>query len=243
MYQRLDPSRIVETVTTLGLRIAERFPHSGLRRVASELEDVARQAELLSKWLGAPNWPLRVALAFGALLLLAAVSIAAASIGPGPGANSLSDAMQGIEALVNNVVFVGIALYFLFGIETRIKRRRALRALHVLRSVAHIVDMHQLTKDPERTLGAGTDTASSPKRSLSSFELTRYLDYCSELLAIVSKIAAVYIQEFDDPVTVDAASSVEDLSVGLSRAIWQKIMIIDQTPQLDPSLQPAPEPR
>ncbi|MET0385097.1 MAG: hypothetical protein ABW321_04020, partial [Polyangiales bacterium] len=128
----------------------------------------------------------------------------------------------------NDLVFVGIAVYFLLGLELRRKRTRALNALHVLRSLAHIIDMHQLTKDPDRTFADRADTASSPKDSLNAFELTRYLDYCSELLAIVSKIAALYVQELADPATVSAASAVEELCVGLSRTIWQKIVILDR---------------
>ena len=31
---------------------------------------------------------------------------------------------------------------------------------------------------------------SSPKRLLSPFELTRYLDYCSEMLSLAAKVAA-----------------------------------------------------
>jgi hypothetical protein len=49
------------------------------------------------------------------------------------------------------------------------------------------------------------------------------------MLAIVGKVAALYVQEFDDPVALDAASSVQELAVNLSRAIWQKIMILDRS--------------
>ena len=35
--------------------------------------------------------------------------------------------------------------------------------------------------------GGGPDTPSSPLRRMTPFELTRYLDYCSEMLAIISK--------------------------------------------------------
>ncbi|HKU41220.1 MAG TPA: hypothetical protein VJR89_23820 [Polyangiales bacterium] len=130
--------------------------------------------------------------------------------------------------MVNDLVFVGIAVYFLLGLETRRKRTRVIAALHVLRSLAHIIDMHQLTKDPDRVAEQRPDTASSPEQHLSAFQLTRYLDYCSELLAIVSKIAALYVQELSDSATVSAASAVEELCVGLSRTIWQKIIILDR---------------
>ena len=70
---------------------------------------------------------------------------------------------QTIDAGINSVIFFSIAVYFLLTIETRLKRRRALRTLHQLRSLAHVVDMHQLTKDPEQLLLAPRDTPSSPR--------------------------------------------------------------------------------
>jgi len=98
-----------------------------------------------------------------------------------------------------------------------------------LRSFAHIIDLHQLTKDPERLPAVGGDsTASSPKRDMSPFLLARYLDYASEMLALVSTIAAIYVQRFDDAATMNAASDIEILTVGLSRKIWQKITILDR---------------
>ena len=124
---------------------------------------------------------------------------------------------------------IGLAIFFLFSLETRFKRARALRAMHALRSLAHIIDMHQLTKDPERTTGrCGADTQSSPKRTLTPFELTRYLDYCTEALAVISKLAALYVQHFHDPVTLSSVNELEELTNGLSRKIWQKIMILDR---------------
>ena len=88
--------------------------------------------------------------------------------------------------------------------------------------------MHQLTKHPERVAGGGPDTPSSPKRQLTPFELTRYLDYCSEMLALLSKLAALRTQNFSDPVTLEAVNDVENLTQGLARTIWQKIMILDR---------------
>ena len=62
-------------------------------------------------------------------------------------------------------------------------------------------------------------------------ELTRYLDYCTELLALISKVAALYVQHFDDHVTLASVDEVENLASGLSRKIWQKIMILDRMAQ------------
>ena len=59
----------------------------------------------------------------------------------------------------------------------------------------------------------------------------------NELLAIISKIAALYVQNFNDPITLSAVNEVENLTNGLSRKIWQKIMIQDR--MLSPSAERA----
>ena len=141
---------------------------------------------------------------------------------------SFADFVQAVDAGINDVVFIGIGIFFLVTLEARIKRRRALKAIHELRSIAHIIDMHQLTKDPEVILSGGPATRSSPKRTMTTFEMSRYLDYCSEMLSLIGKVAALYAQRFNDPVALSAVDEIEDLTTGLSRKIWQKIMIINQ---------------
>jgi hypothetical protein len=39
-------------------------------------------------------------------------------------------------------------------------------------------------------------------------------------------VAFLYVQKFDDPVSVNAVNDLENLTTGLSRKIWQKIMLI-----------------
>ncbi|HYQ29196.1 MAG TPA: hypothetical protein VER04_18320 [Polyangiaceae bacterium] len=228
MFRKLDPEQIVATASRLERRIEERFPGAGLGQLAQELTEVTREAHALSTWLAAPNKPLRLGVIVAILGLFAVVLAAATTLRGETGPRDWAVWVQSLEAIVNDAVFVGVAVYFLLGLETRRKRARALSALHVLRSLAHIVDLHQLTKDPERIVSGGPSTPSSPARNMSAFELTRYLDYSTELLAIISKVAALYVQEFADPITVSAASAVEDLAVNLSRAIWQKIVILDR---------------
>ncbi len=226
-YRSLDPERIVETARTLGCRIHERFPDAGLGRVADELLDLARQAARTSRWLARPMIWLRAGCAACILLMISVGLATLPSFNTGVTLfSSLSDFFQGLESATNEIVLLGLAIFFLTTVETRYKRGRALKSLHELRSIAHIIDMHQLTKDPERALRDGTDTPSSPHHALNPYDLERYLDYCSELLAIISKIAALHVQRFNDPVALDSVNQVEDLAHSLSRNIWQKIMIL-----------------
>jgi hypothetical protein len=230
VYRRLDPDRIVDTARRLETRIGERFPGSGLSSVAAELVTLCERAGRDQEWVRKPHLPLRLAIGIGIALLIAVAVAAVTVLLPRPAGSSIAELLQLIEAAVNDIVFIGIAIYFLMSLEVRRKRRRALAAIHQLRAMAHIIDMHQLTKDPERIMNpaAGADTPSSPVRQMDVFALSRYLDYSSEMLSVLSKSAALYGQDFDDPVTNAAVNEVETLTSGLSRKIWQKIMILDR---------------
>jgi hypothetical protein len=230
---QLDASKIEETVSMLAKRIHERFPDSGLHGVCQHLHGIAAAARKRAEEIRRPIVSVRIASGFtiAGILIVLAYTLKAAFDAANQGGDAKlgpADLIQMLEAAINSALLIGATVLFLITLETRIKRRRALKALHELRAIAHVIDMHQLTKDPERALGIGKDTASSPKRDLSPFELTRYLDYCSELLSLSGKIAAIYAQDFDDPGVVDAVNDIEDLTTGLSRKIWQKISVLNE---------------
>lgn len=229
-FRELRGDRIVETVEQLAQRIDERFPGSGLSGVCHHLQAVAAAAADDVPRLGRPIWPLRLFIVAAIVVLVAAAAwmvslLFRVSLDPG----NISEALQGSDAARNDVIFLAVALFFLVSLETRVKRRRVLRSLHRLRIIVHIVDMHQLTKDPSPRDTPRVDTASSPQRVLSRYELSRYLDYCSEMLSLAAKLAALHVQYVNDPVVLDAVNDIETLAANLSSKIWQKIMILDSS--------------
>ena len=226
-FRSLDADKVIDTIAALERRIGERFPSAGLRRVCGELLSLAQESSKRAQAIGQTHTPLRVlvfAFLLGSLWLLA--WIASLIDFTRTSADSVYSVLQGIEAAANLVVLMGAAVFFLVRIEERVKRRRALRALHELRSIVHVIDMHQLTKDPSGSVSIGGSTPSSPSRTLSRFELSRYLDYCSEMLSLTSKVAVLYAQSFPDTEVTDAVSDIERIAAGLSQKIWQKIMIV-----------------
>lgn len=228
MYRSLKAELIIESCRSTQQHIALRFPGSGLSRVAAELHTVSQSAAKLGDWLSRPNRPLRILAGVGVVAIVGMVVAVARQMKPQPASSSIAEFLQGLDAALNEIVFIGIAGYFLLSLETRLKRHRALNAIHELRSMAHIIDMHQLTKDPERP---GDEMEPVTDRSgdiLNPAELIRYLNHCSDLLALISKLSALYVQRFNDPVTLSAVNEVENLTNGLSRKIWQKIMIFDR---------------
>jgi hypothetical protein len=225
-FRKLESERIIETIRTLQARIEGRFPGSGLGHVVHEMRRVAEEAVTRILWIRKPNVLLRSAAAVLSIAIVALVVGLLVHIRQFK-LDEYSSFIQALDATIGSVVFIGAAILLFVGWENRIKRHRALKAVHELRAMAHIVDMHQLTKDPESSFKGAPHPTSPPRRAMTPFELNRYLDYCSESLALISKIAALYVQEFQDPVLLDAVDGVEDLTAGFSRKIWQKITILE----------------
>ena len=226
-YRTLDVEAILETLRRLERRIRERFPSSGLLSICHELLSLAQDVQQRAKAIAAPNIALRAAVYIVISAGIVGLLMVAFGIKFQTGSTELLSVLQAVEAAANIVVLLGAALFFLISLETRLNRNRSLRDLHVFRSIAHVIDMHQLTKDPSSVLASECATASSPQRRMSPFELTRYLDYCSEMLSLTSKLAAVYAQNLPDPVVIDAVYDIESLTTDLSQKIWQKITIVD----------------
>ena len=231
-FRELEAQKIVDTIEALHGRIEGRFPGSGLGNVVSELLTVSREAAARSLWIQRPHVPLRIAAGLLSLVVVAILVGLLLHIHEFR-FDEYTSFIQSFDASISSMVFIAAAILFFVSWENRIKRSRALKAIHELRALAHIVDMHQLTKDPESYLNSAQSTKTL-KRAMSAFELNRYLDYCSESLALISKIAALYVQGFQDPVLLDAVDDVEDLTSGFSRKIWQKLIVLENLSRAQP---------
>lgn len=225
--ERLSARAVQATVARLSERIAARFPTRGLARVALELTrlagDVSEGAAATRARLRWVRLASRVGVALVVLATLVAIALALQDAGR---VDSSVDWLPLIESAINDVVFAAIAVFFLYALPNRIERGQLLGLLHRLRSLAHIVDMHQLTKDPERLRHDFTPTPASADLDLDRAGMEHYLDYCSELLSLIGKVAALCAEESRDPVVLDTVSTVETLTTGMSRKIWQKISLL-----------------
>ncbi|MBO6934562.1 MAG: hypothetical protein JJ863_06295 [Deltaproteobacteria bacterium] len=226
---RLEPAKILETAERLEKRIEERFPESGLSRVCSQLVELCSHANETCHQIREPNWLVRIP-SYGLLILMVLASVGALLMamfgGKDHGGISWAEGLQVAEAAINDVLLLGAAGWFLASYEVRRKRSRVVGALHQLRTLAHLIDVHQLSKTPGMIGQTESHTPSSPKRTFSRFQMGRYLDYCSEMLALNGKVAALYGDGFDDPEAIRAVTEVEELCIGLQRKIWQKMILL-----------------
>lgn len=225
MSAQLDYDEIKATIGTLMLRIRDRFPSSGLYDVCSQLRDLGDETKSVAERLGQPIWRVRL-VSCGLLLIFTTALLVILSGYKAQKDVTLFSIVQTLDAGANLLILIGVSAIFLWSIEQRLRRRRAIQAINELRDLAHVVDMKQLTKDPDGVAKVTNPTKHSPKRTLDAFALGRYLDYCSEMLSLISKLGYLYVTKFHDVEATRAANELENLCTGLSRKVWQKIMII-----------------
>ena len=230
--EKLESPQVRDTVERLEERITARFPERNLVRVVAEL------GELVEEIAGTgPRLRRRLTLArLASRILMAALIVVAIGLFCWALVASLDDGsvdrpdtlLPLLDSAISDIVFAGLAVFFLYSLPDRLVRTETLRLLHRLRSMAHIIDMHELSKDPERLRPEYQPTSASlPPLGMGPEELIHYLDYCAELLSMVGKAAALCAEESRDGVVLDTVSTIEDLTVNLSRKIWQKITIVN----------------
>lgn len=233
-YRTLSSQHLIKTVETLQRRINERFPGCGLSKVCAELSQIARESSRKVDLASRPNMPLRIGIGIILVLGIMLLFYVGTIIEVKRGSENLFGVLEGIDAAVNTLIVTAAGMYFLTTLEGRWHRERALKDLHELRSIIHVIDMHQLTKDPSRVATVGTSTPSSPQRPMTPFELSRYLDYCSEMLSLAAKIAALYAQGTRDPLIIETSSDLGQITSDISSKIWQKITLVQRQIATEP---------
>jgi hypothetical protein len=229
---QLAADHVGATVKQLERRIHARFGERGLTKAARDLgslvlfvqSEAAQSRERLHRTTLTAR-ALSITIVAGAGVALA-FSVRSAVV---DGLARTADWVPLTESLVNDLVFAAIAVVFLWAFPERLERRDLLRLLHRLRSLAHVIDMHQLSKDPEQTSPDYTPTAQSVQHGLDADQLHHYLDYCSEMLSLTAKTAALCAEHSTDSVVLETISDIETLTTDLSNKIWQKISLLPRT--------------
>lgn len=226
-YRTLRSDCVIETIERLEKRIGARFPDAGLRKVCGALLETARGCADAAHRLNRPALAIRVSVYAVWTLGAAALAWILVSLHYEDFSLDAARLVQSLEPAMNLAVLVGLGVVSLGRLEDRWKRTQALEYLHELRSIAHVVDMHHLTKDPYRSSPhALAPTEFSPKAALPPHLLERYLDYCGEMLSLAGKLAALLAQSCKDTDVLEAASDIESLTTGLSQKIWQKMSVL-----------------
>ncbi len=228
---RLEAEYVEDTVSRLESRIRARFPDRRLGNVAAELGTAVPEIHGGFEESKARRRQVRL---FSRATSVAVVVLALTVLGLAlrdaftRGTDHSFDWVPLVESLINDIVFTAIAVFFLWAMPERLERRTLLDLLHRLRSLAHVVDMHQLDKDPEQARADYVPTAKSPPHRMNAEDLHHYFDYCSELVSLIAKTAALCAERTSDAVVLRTISEIETLAAQMSQKIWQKISLLPE---------------
>ncbi|MEM6558121.1 MAG: hypothetical protein AAF642_19690, partial [Pseudomonadota bacterium] len=226
-YRSLNPDLIVQTTARLSERMESRFGGRGLTLVSQELTKFAQEEVGRAKLISQPRWLVRSMAYLFMLSGFAVIAYIVWTVKIDFQGQPSFDMFEGVEAFINLLILLSAGIWFLLNLETRMKRHDVLERINQLRSIAHVIDMHQLSKDPMSDLHVGAESESAPESDLHGYELVRYLDYCADLLAITGKLASIYLEYIEDPVVIASVNDFESLTGELSRKIWQKVTVLE----------------
>jgi hypothetical protein len=126
-----------------------------------------------------------------------------------PTVGDASELLQGVEAFLSILIYIGLAFLALLGIEITTYRRR----FHELNTLISLISMHQSDKD---VLGLTDDD----KRR----ENLLYLSICSDLLGLISVISGYYTQENSSLLYSNLLEIIHHRCNGLKLNIQTKIL-------------------
>jgi hypothetical protein len=229
---QLAADHVESTVAQLERRIYARFGERGLTKSSRDLGDLVVRVQSEAGQSYARLHRMTLAARAGSITIVAATVIAllfSLRSAVMEGVGHTADWVPFVESVVNDLVFAAIAVVFLWAFPERLERRTLLRLLHRLRSLAHVIDMHQLSKDPEQLSPSYVPTPQSVQHGLDADQLHHYLNYCSEMLSLTAKTAALCGEHTTDSVVLETISYIETLTTELSNKIWQKISLLPRT--------------
>ena len=217
---KLIDTELQNTLGRIRERLTELFPYAGLVKTCNSLYNLSQESQKVLTWIKKPNYYIRVFSYVMMVLLAVSIFHTWRLFHLQTQGLNIADFFQMIDAAFNTIILLGATAIFLTSYETKQKRKRIIKAINQLRCLAHIIDAHQISKDP----GSLRDTDTQVQYT--DFLLIRYLDSCSDMLSLISKIGFLYAQDYDDPEALEASNDLEALTTGISQKIWQKIRVV-----------------
>jgi hypothetical protein len=206
--RHLDPHKLISTSAALTSWIDRDFNHAHLALVAANVHRLTQEAVVTAQRIRQPIWLLRIGI-WGLILAFIAGAIHQLVT------HRLDEILHFLDETKGAALYLGAFLLAFITLEVRLKRRRALKAISELRAVAHIVDMHQLAKD---------QTIEEFRERTTPEQMESYLHACIALLALLSKIGQLYVENFPDAGATQSVNDFEMIATGLSNKIWMKIL-------------------
>jgi hypothetical protein len=211
---RLDPERIILTADKLAINVEQALPQTTLAGLAKDLAQIARETDQRVKHAARPIYTIRLLSLLAVAGGIAAPLYLLGHLSAKWEFETVTDLFEAADAGFNLILLLAGALWFLFTLESRIKRNRVLEFIGELREFTHVIDVTQLYYTPDLYASDGQD---SPSR----FDYT-YLFFCTQMLGVITNLAALYTRSAPSDSIWRAASEVETLANAIATKLVSK---------------------
>ena len=220
--------RIYHSIIHLQNQIDLQFPDRGLSSTVQDLGNEAKAASDLSNKVGGSHtkaWFLNITVPILAFIITLSAALYYLNVEDKEAFNGFDD----IDGLIN-LIFLSVVIGVLIRQTVKLLRRTsAMKQLHRVRTLIHILDMKQQNK---KSYG----TSFTNQKALSTRDNILYLDDCSQAVVLAGKVAALLIEDYDDSLVIATVSEIDALCNGITNRIWLKIQVFQLTlPKAEPN--------
>lgn len=170
----------------------EEFPSSGLAAVANEVAAVSEGSVDRFHQIQKPRIMMRLMVGILVLCAISGPFLFSVLVNFSEEVTNLGDFLEATDAGLHMILLLAEGIVFLVGMKNRTRRHQALEALAEYRSLADLVELHQINKAP------GLDLKEAPENDIRTVRtveaLASYLDFSGVLLSIIGKLSAYYAQ-------------------------------------------------
>ena len=216
----LTPTKVIKTSESLSGEIIERYPDSEIADLSLNLIKIAKNTEEKINDATKPIYWLRFASAIAICLIVAAPIFTIQITEAKWEFETITDLFEAADAGVNMVILLVGTLWFLFNIEARQWRKKALSALTEIREFIHVIDVMQLYFSPSLK-----EEETSLTRGGQAVDL-RYLFLCSRMVGVLSNVAVLFTQGESDEAVWRAVSEIESLANAVALKLTNKIEVL-----------------
>ena len=209
----IDGYQVTLAFENLQNQISKTFPESGLIHTLEDLTSASKEATAISEKKSVVwklSWP--VAILIPTIVFVSVLWLFFDKNAP---INGFDD-VDGVLNLIFLCVMIGYLIRQAF---KSVRRISAMKQLHKIRSLIHMLDMKQQNKKYH-------NKCLTNKRPLTTSQNIMYLDDCSQALSLAGKIAALLIEGHNDTIVIATVNEIDSLCNGISAKIWQKISVL-----------------
>lgn len=227
------------------IELSRDYVHATARKLVDRIDarfgscELKRLAELVEKAAASSDTRLRGPYRLGFLvkvLVWPAVFVALLSLAYGfhylhlrVEVGTAGDFVQSLNSALEILIMIAAASWFFLSLGSRLVRRGLKKAVQELAAFVHMADFAQLDKDPDRLTWKPSEiTPQSPRmgKVSTAFLLSRYLDYCGEILSLIAKIGALYATQVSDESVLNDLTELEKQTHQLRAIIGAKMSAI-----------------